>query len=523
MADYKHVVVIGVDGAGSFFRDTDIPNIREIFADGAVTYDMRVTAPTSSCPSWMSCLHGVNPEHHGLIENHFVEYFTYPSSEFRFPSFLRVYKEANPDAEVVALYNWIGIKGIIENDAGIVQMHMGDDRIAEYLTVEYLPRKKPDLLYVHFGRTDSMGHAYGYGSNEHLMQISITDRFIGQIYYAMQDNGMLDDTLFIVTSDHGGFGRWHGGLTDEEKYVMFAARGKTVEKNGIPTKMEIRDVASVVLHALGIKQPECYTGRVPTGLFRDVFATERPVYYDPKSPRYHIPEPTRDTEGFVRENIAAPLLNYYPFDKKNFRDLEIHDTVSLGEGYFDKAVVLDDGYLTMDSFDPDKSSFTLAAWIKTPSPHSQEVVFANLPVRGFTEKLPEELIDGFVLTVIRNTFVIPPVHTTRLDLVSNGRAFNVEAALPTDFQFGWVHLAMVVDREKGIISLYHDFKKVASTLAWGLRKGNPLSGVRKGIVVGQDGVESCETKCGLSMDELMVFGGALTDEDLAKLAQYYKK
>ena len=92
---------------------------------------------------------------------------------------------------------------------------------------------------------------------------------------------MLDSTLFIVTADHGGHGTMHGGWTDEEKYVMFAATGPSLEKGEIG-EMENRDMAAVILYALGLgdKQPETWTSRVPSGLFKGVEAKERPVFSD---------------------------------------------------------------------------------------------------------------------------------------------------------------------------------------------------------------------------------------------------
>lgn len=522
MGDYKHVVILGADGAGAFFRNTETPNIDRIFRDGAVTYDMRVTAPTSSCPSWMSFFHGVNPEHHGLIENYFVEYFTYPSAQFKYPSFMKVVRDARPDADLAALYAWIGINGIVEDDAGIFKKHIADDNIPAFMRDEYLKDNMPTVLYVHFGRTDSAGHMYGYGSPEHLNQITLTDGYIGEIYDTLVERGMIDDTLFIVTSDHGGSAKWHGGLTDEEKYVMFAAAGRTVEQGGVPQSMEIRDVASVVLYAFGIEQPSNYTSRVPSGLFAGVAACERPVYYDEGSPRYHVPEQTRDTCGFIEKNLGKRPVKYYSFDNGDLGDLVAHDSVSFGEGYFGTAVVLDDGYLTLDDFPLDKTSFTLAAWVKTPSPHCQEPIFANNPVKFFAGE-PYRETDGFVLALTRNTYVLPAIHTTHLAIAANGKPFTVEAAMPTDFPLGWIHIAMVVDRESGIASIYHDFKLVAKNLAWGVKKDVALSGVKPGLVIGQDGPETFEHKCGLSLDEVLFFDSALTTEDMEKLASYYGK
>ena len=70
-----------------------------------------------------------------------------------------------------------------------------------------------------------------YGSPNHMKRISEVDSFIDMIYQAAKDAGILDDTLFCVIADHGGTpGGSHGGWTDAEKYVTFAAAGKTVRK-----------------------------------------------------------------------------------------------------------------------------------------------------------------------------------------------------------------------------------------------------------------------------------------------------
>ena len=42
---YKHVVIIGMDGAGAFFKDTDTPRCDEIFRGQATTYKSRMALP----------------------------------------------------------------------------------------------------------------------------------------------------------------------------------------------------------------------------------------------------------------------------------------------------------------------------------------------------------------------------------------------------------------------------------------------------------------------------------------------
>ena len=56
---YSHVIVIGVDGAGAWFKDADTPNFDRIFAQGTVTYRALSSKPTISAECWGSMLIGV--------------------------------------------------------------------------------------------------------------------------------------------------------------------------------------------------------------------------------------------------------------------------------------------------------------------------------------------------------------------------------------------------------------------------------------------------------------------------------
>ena len=123
--------------------------------------------------------------------------------------------------------------------------------------------------------TDVFKKLFGTKADRDMKAIRPT---LNKVLDAYKEIGALEDTLFIVTADHGGFGNCHGGSHDDEKYVMFAACGKTV-KNGKIAEMEIRDTPAIILHALGLddKQPKSWTARIPGDFFIDVDASERPL------------------------------------------------------------------------------------------------------------------------------------------------------------------------------------------------------------------------------------------------------
>lgn len=126
------------------------------------------------------------------------------------------------------------------------------------------------ISYMHLDQVDHAGHSYGYGKPGYSDAVSRVDTLIGWLYDAFEEAGMLDDTLFILCTDHGhreaGGHKNHGKNTDLEVNVTFALSGKTV-KSGTPGKYVNTDLAAIVCYALGVKADEDWQGRVPYDMF----------------------------------------------------------------------------------------------------------------------------------------------------------------------------------------------------------------------------------------------------------------
>ena len=273
---YSHVIVVGIDGAGSFIKDAATPNFDRIFANGAVTYGALASNPSISAECWGSMLLGVGPEVHKLT-NAIVSSTPYPVDS-PFPSLFRRIKDTYPEAELGSYCDWNPITfGIVENNIGVSHDTANDDVLVPVIC-DYIRNKKPDFLFMQFDSVDGAGHKYGYGTPEHLKRINEADVLVNDIYKAAEDTGIIEDTLFIVIADHGGTnpgngqGGGHGGWTDGEKYVTFAATGKNVNCTEIK-EMNIRDLAAIVLYALGIDNPDFdeagWTSQIPEGIFTD--------------------------------------------------------------------------------------------------------------------------------------------------------------------------------------------------------------------------------------------------------------
>ena len=275
MQKYKHVIVFGIDGAGAFIREADTPNFDRIFKDGAVTFDALSCKPTISAECWGAMLLGVGPEIHGL-NNNIVTAEPYPTDSV-FPTLFRRIRKVMPEAELGSFCEWNPIStGIVEADQNVTKVTA---RTVDLIPIicDYIKEKKPTFLFTQFDTVDAAGHNFGYGSDLYLQRINLVDGLLNDVYETLKGENMLDDTLFLLIADHGGTpfdgtGARHGGWSDAEKYVTFAALGKGV-KAGELGAVNIRDLAAVVLYALGIEAPEFaedgWTSQIPEGLFED--------------------------------------------------------------------------------------------------------------------------------------------------------------------------------------------------------------------------------------------------------------
>ena len=100
-------------------------------------------------------------------------------------------------------------------------------------------------------------------SKAYFNKLKELDAFIGRIRQALAETGILDDTLLIFTSDHGGTAREaHGGTEAAERYTPFVVWGKGIRKGyTIQASVVQFDVAAVIADALGVSPAPWWYGR----------------------------------------------------------------------------------------------------------------------------------------------------------------------------------------------------------------------------------------------------------------------
>lgn len=511
---YKHVLLVGVGSAGAFFADADTPNIDRVFENGSITYVARAENPTNSAPCWASMLHGVEYSAHKISED---EGTPYPSDS-DFPSVFRAVREQDKSASVTVIGDSFFTVSMTEEDLGINTIEAtGDFAVAETACKYLNENEAPTLMFVCFDSPDSLGHVEGFGSAGHLAAIRNTDTFFGYICDRYEAQGILDDTLVIVTSNHGGFEQDHGSHKNEEKFVMFAASGESVIKNGTPEDMYIRDIPAVVMYALGLECPENWTARLPAGIFAGVGGGERKTYIDENTARYRktLETPQKDSEKYITNFITDKELEYYlTFDQTTEdscgNEISATDDYYYIDGVFGNGICLDNGYLTIPDYSNGKDAFTVAMWLKING------VFADTPI--ITNRNKNDLSNnGFTLSLTGGSRTIAV-----LTMGNGSDSAEHPVKIPTDYLDGWMHVIFTYIPEEGKAKIafdFGDFKNIA--LKDGMTENIFDNGTS--LCIGYEPNSNNHYSFNGAIDEFMQFDGSFTDEDIANLAAYYAK
>ena len=509
---YKHVVILGVDGGGTGFREADTPNLDRIFENGSVTYKAQCMFPSISGQCWGSMLHGVGPEQHGCTNGS-----TTPYSNPMYPSIFSVVRDSDPGCSMASFNNWTVInQGIIEANLGIFMDSGGDDALTDKI-VAYLEKNQPKLMFVQFDSVDAAGHSWGSASQQYLEYISHIDTLIGRIYDKMAETGMMDDTLLIVAPDHGHKPEGgHGGSSDEEMTVMIAVAGKTVVK-GEMGEADLRDIASISLYALGLEQPDTYTGRVPSGVFPGVEATERHEYKP------------QNIEGYVHEGDPTPaegsgktlfdfmgsdsILMYMPLDDDTSDKVGTHTTTEKDklyfvEGYYGKGCDIVDGALLTD-YNPGMNSFSVSCWMKV----TRAMTGGEDPCIFSNKNWMSGSNTGFVMSYRKDDI--------KFNLGDGSARMDQTFMVPSNMAGRWVPVIFTVDRNAGTVALSLDFGEFQICHLPSELKNVSFDGIGC-ITFGQDGTGAYNVPFPAILDELVIYNRALTSEDVAKLREYYQ-
>ncbi len=246
------VLILSIDG----FRPdaielTPMRNLQSLMQVGAYSLVAQTIFPSSTLPAHVSMLTGLCPEKHGVDWNDYLPKKGYANGTDIFDL---AHSAGLRTGMVVGKEK---LRQITEPESTDVFEFINDrDVIIAARVAELIPQGF-GLLFVHFPTPDWMGHEYGWLSPEQYSVLFRADEALQTILNALEEAGMREDTLIIVTADHGGHDTTHGSSRPEDMTIPWIIAGPGVRHLVLFTEVNTTDTAATVAWALGLPlQPE---------------------------------------------------------------------------------------------------------------------------------------------------------------------------------------------------------------------------------------------------------------------------
>jgi len=249
----KHLIVVSVDAM--VFEDIEflkgLPNFRRLLDGASVIERVRTIYPSLTHPVHATLITGAPAGVTGVPNNHILKRHapdtdnwqwynilseikcdtllhaakraglttassTWPMTayagdvvDYLVPSALNYYFEGHED-DPLSVYRELGAsEEMMEIITEAVKLFGSEDRHPEYdgfqiyCASEIIKKYKPNLLLVHPGDVDSKRHRSGVYSERVNEALVRTDGWLGQLYNAVDEAGIADETDMVVLSDHG--------------------------------------------------------------------------------------------------------------------------------------------------------------------------------------------------------------------------------------------------------------------------------------------------------------------------------
>lgn len=229
-------------------------------------------AATLSGPNHWAIMTGANGTQHGVTSNGDVA----TGDAENFPHYLSQLEAADSELNTAYLFTW-GPDGLIPCEADLVLD--ADDasnasRVAEILGGTFLAKTWPrgtdaDAVFIFLDDIDGAGHASGFDPEgaDYLAAIEEVDAQVGIMLDALmaRDTLAAEDWQVVVTSDHGGIGMGHGGMSPEELTIPFGVTSRSTRNASLPSAAEDGtgniDVVPTVLEHFSVRLPAELTGQ----------------------------------------------------------------------------------------------------------------------------------------------------------------------------------------------------------------------------------------------------------------------
>lgn len=267
------VVLVSIDGLRADAVSASLtPNLTQLRLEGSSTLDGRSQYPTFTVPNHVSMLTGLTPSTHGIVNNSDQGQGVVDNTVFELAREAGLSSGIYVSKTKLRLVARVGTyERFFATDDGtstrIVRQWIDDVASGYYQT---------DLSFVHICDPDKAGHADGWMSSSYLYAVRRADAYVGRMLDTLESAGLRDETLVIVTSDHGGFEHNHSANRPEVTRVPWIAAGPGFPQGAdVPAAVGTHDTAPTILDALGVEHGVFMEGVAVQRIFRGELAPFR--------------------------------------------------------------------------------------------------------------------------------------------------------------------------------------------------------------------------------------------------------
>lgn len=240
----QRLVVISIDALtdDDIRRSGDTPNLDKLIERGAYIKAINGIYPSLTHPCHATIITGKTPGVHGIISNHdfskpgepwfnalddircvsVIDHFKkrglsvsccrWPVTSLGFGKIDYLIPEITSEDEIRndCLGRYLALSSPVLHS--IIKKHIGilrgkkqpqEDLFSTLCVSDIIRTFKPQVLFTHPACVDTYKHRTGITSRETMEMVHIADTMVGDIINAVREAGVIDETVFVVLSDHG--------------------------------------------------------------------------------------------------------------------------------------------------------------------------------------------------------------------------------------------------------------------------------------------------------------------------------
>lgn len=217
----RRVLIFSIDGCRpDLLLRGDTPTLHRLMDEGTYTMWAQTTAVSVTIPSHVSMLTGAKPQTHKIEWN-----FDLPLAKPVYPAVPTLFEVASQAGFTTGLVAGKSKFDVFDKPGTLSTKWMPSVEVVSNREVlvhalEIVSSASvPQVLAIHLPETDKVGHAVGWATPQYMNALHGADSVIGTILGVLSSRGLLDNTLIIVTADHGGAGRTHGAEDARSRHI----------------------------------------------------------------------------------------------------------------------------------------------------------------------------------------------------------------------------------------------------------------------------------------------------------------